>query len=53
MRIIIRKSDRKQLMALLKLSPSVVSEALSFKRNSINCRRVRSAAVNLYRGIIV
>ena len=35
------------------VSETILSESLHYKRNSLQNRRIRSAAINLYGGIIV
>lgn len=51
MRIYMRKEDRQLLIKKTGLSASSVSEALSFKRHSLQSRKVRCLAMNYYRGI--
>lgn len=49
--IVMRKDKRKQMMEEMKLEKGLVSNALNFKRNSLQCRNVRVAAVNYYGGL--
>lgn len=49
--IVMRKANRRQMMDEMKLEKGLVSNALNFKRNSLQCRNVRVAAVNFYGGI--
>ena len=51
--IYISKENRKKLRESFGVSDSLVSNALTFSRESEKCRMIRSAAVNYYSGVIV
>lgn len=46
-----KAENREKLKEIYNCSDSTVSEALSFKRSSIKCRRIRSTVMNLMGGI--
>lgn len=50
--IYLKTDARRKLKAMFKVSETVLSESLHFKRNSIRNRRIRSVAVNMFGGII-
>lgn len=47
-----KKEDRRKLKEMFGVSETIISESLHFKRNSVNNRKIRSAAVNLFNGIL-
>lgn len=49
--IVLPRGQRPLLKEKFKSSESQISVALHFEQNSEKCRRIRSAAVNLFKGI--
>lgn len=50
MRIYLSKENRKRILEKYGCNPSTVSEALSFRKNSLTSLRIRSDAMNLFNG---
>lgn len=50
--IYMKTENRRKLREYFKVSETILSESLHFKRNSVQNRRIRSAAVNMFGGLL-
>lgn len=53
MQIVLKREKRAEIRKQFECTDTVVSYALNFKRHSVLCRKIRSAAMNSYSGILV